>query len=228
MLGRVEWGAGRRIELELEQLWDLPVLALTVPDRARGRERRLQKGARALAEHRVTRVLAPPGFQGWPVLLEQGLRCVDTQALRCALAPAWVKAALSARGIPPRRAILRLTGARESPDMGRVARALCPAVRNLIVDVPGGGSLALGLRREFGLPVLPARSVQADLTLVFDPGPVLAGAAFFLPGYPPPPCSCEILPLLSALWESGRIRTEEIGVQIGTLSGGPDPTLDTR
>lgn len=213
MLGRVRWGEGRKIRLENEWLLGLPLLALELPGRPRGQERRLKKGARLLTERRVTRVLTPPWFEGWPALLEQGLRPVDTQALRCALSPAWVKAALAEKGIRPERAVLALAGVRESCEMERVARALCPMVRNLIIDVPGGGALAARLRREYGLPVLPAQAARADLTLRFDPGPVLEGAGFALTreGLP---ADCEMLPLLSALWESGRIKTEEIIIRV--------------
>ena len=209
MLGRVRWSEGRKLRIEMEQAMGLPVLMLEVPDRTRGRERRLNKGARLLTERRATRVLAPPRFEGWPVLLEQGLRPVDTQALRCALSPAWTRAALAAREIRPERAVLALSGERESCDMERVATELCPLVRNLVIDVPGGGTLAARLRREYGLPVLPARAVRPDLTLRFHSGPVLEGADFSLPGRSLP-WDCEVLPLLSALWESGRIKTEEI------------------
>ncbi|MGN0968270.1 MAG: hypothetical protein ACI4O3_03280 [Oscillospiraceae bacterium] len=213
MLGRIRWSAERKIQLENERLLDLPLLTLFLPERTRSQEKRVKKGSRLLIEQRVTRVLTPPDFPFWPLLMEQGLRPVDTRTLRCALAPVWVKAALAARGIRPQNAVLLLTGTRESADMAQVAWQLCPLVRNLVIDVPGGGTLAAGLRREYGLPVLPARSAQADLILRFDAGPVLAGARFDLAGAALP-ADCETLPLLSALWESGRIRTEEIVVQI--------------
>lgn len=213
MLGRVRWSAERRTRLEQDGLLGLPLLTLELPGRTRGRERRVKKGARLLAERRVTRVLAPPDFPLWPLLREQGLRAVDTQALRCALAPAWVRAALEIRGIRPENAVLQLTGARESVEMERTARTLCPLVRNLAIDVPEGGTLAVRLRREFGLPILPARAARADLTLRFDPAPVLEGAVFTL-ARSELPAECESLPLLSALWESGRVKTEEIILRV--------------
>ncbi|MGM9608396.1 MAG: hypothetical protein ACI3XJ_12915 [Oscillospiraceae bacterium] len=213
MLGRIRWNGERKIRLESERLLDLPLLTLSLPERTRGQERRVKKGVRLLIEQRVTRVLTPPVFPLWPLLREQGLRPVDTQALQCALAPAWVRAALAARGIQPQNAVLQLTGARESPDMARVAWDLCPLVRNLVIDVPGGGTIAARLRREYGLPILPARSARADLILRFDGGPILAGARYALAGAVLPP-DCEVLPLLSALWECGRVKTEQITLQI--------------
>lgn len=213
MLGRIQWSRERNIRLESERLLDLQVLKLSLPERMRGQERRARKGARLLAGHRVTRVLTPPDFPLWPLLQEQGLRPVDTQALRCALACAWVRAALAARGIRPENAVLRLEGPRESAGMAQVAWKLCPLVRNLVIDVPGGGMIAARLRQEAGLPILPARSARADLTLRFDDGPVLTGAGYALAGAVLP-ADCETLPLLSALWECGRIRAEKITIQI--------------
>lgn len=69
MLGRVRWGEGRKLRLEQERLLELPVLTLELPTRTRGQERRLNRGARLLLEHRVTRVLVPPWFEGWQTLL---------------------------------------------------------------------------------------------------------------------------------------------------------------
>ena len=213
MLGRIRWEDGRKIRVEGERLLDLPLLTLGLPDRERGRERRLRKAVRLLTERRVSRVLVPPGFPLWPDLAGRGLRPVDTNALRCALVPAWVRAALALRGIQPEQAVLQLAGGRESPDMERVAWSLCPLVRNLVIDTPGDGVLAVRLRREFGLPVLPAGSVQTDLCLRFDPGPVLEGGSFSLDGACLPE-DCERLPLLAALWECGRVKTQEIIVKI--------------
>lgn len=211
MLGRICRGDGRGARIREERLLGLTVCALELPEHIRRQEKALKRGARLLLERRVTRVLAPPRFERWRELAGLGLRPVDTRALRCALAPKWVDASLASRGIARERAVLLLEGARESPDMERVARAICPMVRNLIIDVPGGGALAGQLRRQFGLPVLPARSAKADLTLAFSPGPVLEGASFSLDGTALPG-DCEALPLLCALWEAGLVKTEEITI----------------
>lgn len=212
MLGWIRWGKGRRIRLEQERILSLPLLTLYLPEREREKERKVRKGARLLAEHRVTRVLLPPEFEWWPVLYGQRLRPVDTRALRCALAPVWVHAVLKAKKIPPEQAILCLKGEREEVDMERVARMLCPFVRNLIIDVPRGGFLAQRLRQEFGMPILPVGSGAADLTVDFDSGPRLLGVRFMLKNEEMPN-DCEALPLLSVLWETGRVKTEEIVIQ---------------
>lgn len=211
MLGWIRWSKGRKVRLEQELILGLPLLVLYLPEQIRGQERRVKKGVRLLTEHRVTRVLVPPQFTWWQVLMQAGLRPVETQALRCMLVPAWVKASMAVAGIRSEQAVLRLSGRRETPDMALAAHQLCPMVRNLIIDVPDGESLAARLRKEYGLPILPARSAQADLTLYFDSGPVLEGATFRLADEDLPP-DCEFLPLLSALWECGRVKTEDIKI----------------
>ena len=211
MLGRICWEDRRKISLEEERLLGLPLLTLVLPDREKGWERRLNKGVRMLRERRVTRVLTPAGFDSWPVLYERGLRPVDTASLRCALVPAWVRVSLAVKGVKPESAVLCLRGNRESPEMVRSALALCPMVRGLVIDVPGG-TLPVRLQKEFGLPVLPARSAQAHLTMTFDPSPNLTGQ-FALQSVQFPK-ELEPLTLLAALWESGRVKTEDIQIEI--------------
>lgn len=213
MLGWVRWYDGRRMYLEQERIQELDLLALYLPGRERGMKCRVSKGARLLARNGVTRVVVPPEFPWWSVLEEWGLRPVGTRALRCALAPNWVRAFLTAREIEPERAVLCLQGERESPEMALLARELCVRVRNLTFDVPGECLLETRLRREYGLPVLPARTARPDLTLRFDDGPLLTGAQFALRSGKLPP-NCEILPMLSALWECGRVKTEDIRILV--------------
>lgn len=213
MLGWIRWSGERRIRVEKEMLLGLPLIVLYLPERTRGLEQRVRKGARLLVEHRVTRVLTPPKFVWWSILVQAGLRPVETQMLRCMLAPAWVEASMTAAGIRLEQSILRLSGSRETPDMVLTAHQLCAMVRNLIIDVPGGEGLAARLRKEYGLPILPVRSAQADLTLCFNSGPVLEGAWFVLAGEGLPQ-DCEVLPLLSVLWECGRVKTEDIKILV--------------
>lgn len=212
MLGWICWSDEKRPRLGRTQLAGLPLLTLYLPEGPRGEERRVRRGARLLLRRGVKRVLTPDGFAWWSILTEQGLRPVSTRALRCALTPEWVEGSLAARNIQPTHAVLRLTGAQEGGDMERTARTLCPLVRNLAVDAPGGAALAARLRREYGLPILPALA-EADLTLHFQEGPVLTGARYRLKDVPLPP-DCEVLPLLSALWECGRVKTEDILLEV--------------
>ena len=213
MLGWLRWSKRRNVMAEEIRLLGLPVMLLYLPERLRGRERKMSKALARLTRQRVSRLLVPPEFEYWSLCIRTGLYPVDTRALCCVLAPVWVDTVLRAKGNRPEQAVLRLCGTRENSDMERVARSLCPLVRNLIIDVPGKGELAAHLRQEFGMPVLAAQAARADLTLHFAPGPILKGAKYSLRGCLLPR-ECEILPLLSALWESGRIQTEEITLQI--------------
>lgn len=213
VLGWIRWGAQGKPHVERRELLGLSLLVLHLSERERGMERRVSKGARLLTKNRVNRVLVPPDFAWWSALRCCGLRPVETRALRCALAPVWVEAALAARGIRREQAVVCLRGGRESPEMLSLARQLCPRVRNLTFDVPGECKAEKHLRREFGLPVLPARAARPDLVLRLEDGPVLEGARFALRGKALPE-DCEGLSLLSALWECGRIKTEDIRILV--------------
>ena len=213
MLGRIRWGSGRKIVLGAERILELPVLLLELPRFARRPERAVRKGSDLLVKHGVKYVLAPPDFSWWFILTGAGLRPVDTIPLRRALVPAWTAAQLNRRGIAPEQAILRLKGERWEPVLEELAWDLCPMVRRLIFDVPGGEEMANRLRREKGIPVLPGNFTNAHLTLRLDDGPILAGAEITLPGWELP-VDCDILSMLSVLWETGRVKIEEIVLKL--------------
>ena len=79
---------------------------------------------------------------------------------------------LRRRGVDPSRATVALRGERADRDMGRAAALLCPKVRRLVVSAPRGGpELALWLRREFGVPILPPE--EAGVLMVRVPVAVL-------------------------------------------------------
>ncbi|MCD8375705.1 MAG: hypothetical protein LUD69_02035, partial [Oscillospiraceae bacterium] len=67
-----------------------------------------------------------------------------------------------------------------------------------------------GLRRDYGLPLLPP-SAPGALTLTFRDGPVLEDTHFSLAGVELPPC--DTLPLLAALWEGGRLKLEDVRME---------------
>lgn len=209
MLGRIMLSQDRRLRLEREELLGLPVCTLRLPERRRGLERRVKKGAQRLVRAGVTRVVTPAGFSLWPELERWGLRAVDAGPLCTALAPRWALAALKRAGTAPQRAVVALRGVRETWPMERTAMALCPLVRGLVVDVQGSGTLAHRLRQEFGLPVRPPEAAAADLTLTFSPDAQLPDTRFGLSNESLPD-GCEPLSLLCALWEAGRIGLEEI------------------
>ena len=144
-----------------------------------------------------------------------------------ALAPAIALAALKGMGIPPEQGVVVLRGERVTRALRLTALALCPRVKGVLVDAPSGGeALRRELRREYGVPALedgPGR--RAQLALHFSPAtgrgerladlsgpaPALADYHFGLEGEALPE-DCEALPLLSALWESGRLGLGEVQV----------------
>lgn len=213
MLGRICWGSGRKIESGVEQIYGLSVLTVRLPQPARRPERVVKKGAGLLRRSGVRRVLVPPDFSWWPEFVRFGLRPVETRMLRCMLAPRWVTAQLKRRDIPPERAVLCLKGEKSDPALEQLAWELCPLVRRLVFDIPGGNRAAGRLRREMGIPVLPGDFCEVNLTLRLEEGPVLAGAEITLPGRELPD-DCDRLSLIGALWENGRIKTEEIVLKI--------------
>jgi len=108
------------------------------------------------------------------------------------------------------------------PELEQAAVRLARQVGTLVIDVPGwGGTLARWLHREFGLPLVEPGAVSVDLTVAFGEGgagelrlwgcPWLDGSRlepvqpFFGGEFAP-------LPLLSALWECGRLDLEELRV----------------
>jgi hypothetical protein len=132
---------------------------------------------------------------------------------------------LERRDVPPDRAVVALRGARADRDMARTAAALCQEVRSLVVDAPRGGEeLANWLRREFGIPVLPpGEGCHAALCFhpdcprregealeLYGPRPRLAGLALSAPRLAEE--DRENLPLLSALWEGGKLGPEDIKI----------------
>lgn len=213
MLGRIRWGSGQKLSVRVEEILRLPIVTLELPQHSRRPERMVRKSAAQLRRFRVRYVLTPPEFPWWPLLLQAGLRPVDTGSLRRVLAPSWVAAQLERRGIPRETAVLRLRGEENEPLSGELVCALCPLVRSLVFDLPGGERMADRLRRETGMPVLPRDFAGAHLTLHLHNGPLLTGAEITLRGRELP-TDCDRVSLIGALWETGRIKSEEIVLKI--------------
>ena len=230
MTGHIVPGTGNRflVRLSRERLLGLPLLRGEVP----GKDltpRRVRRAARALRKAGVVRVLAPEGFPLWEEILAQGLRPVETGELCRTLAVPIALAALAGDGVPIRQASVALRGDRVTRALRAAALELCPLVRQLLVEVPAGGEgLQRELSREFGLPVVeggPER--RAHLTLCFSPpkggerGRVtdLSGETPGLEEYrfslrdAALPGDAAVLPLLSALWASGRLERDDIVVE---------------
>ncbi len=227
MLGQLVFDGGRggpRRAL----LYGLPVLRCQADPEGFWGERRLKRAGRSLCAGGAVRALVPAGFDRWSLLLKLGLRPVDPGAFLRAQAAPLAASLLERQGLAPDRATVALRGRRADGEMLRAALALCPRVRRLTISAPQGGEeLAAWLRREYGLPILPADApAQAALLLqpgtepedanpcpaltLFGPEPDLAGLRLSAPDLAP--TDREDLPLLSALWEGGRLGPEQLKI----------------
>ena len=227
MLGQLVFDGGRGGP-QRALLYGLPVLRCQADPEGFWGERRLKRAGRSLCAGGAVRALVPAGFDRWPLLLKLGLRPVDPGAFLRAQAAPLAASLLERQGLAPDRATVALRGRRADGEMLRAALALCPRVRRLTISAPQGGEeLAAWLRREYGLPILPADApAQAALLLqpgtepedanpcpaltLFGPEPDLAGLRFSAPDLAP--TDREDLPLLSALWEGGRLGPEQLKI----------------
>lgn len=212
-------------------LYGLPVLRCHTDPEGFWGERRLKRAGRSLYSGGVVRALVPPGFDRWPLLLALGLRPMDPGPFLRAHAAPLTASLLERQGLAPDRATVALRGQRADGAMLRAALALCPRVRRLTISAPRGGErLAAWLRQEYGLPILPADApAQAALLLqpgaepdaadgsalcpaltLFGPAPDLAGLRLAAPDLTQE--DREDLPLLSALWEGGRLGPEQLKI----------------
>ena len=221
---------GRRPVVTEERVLGLRCLRVSVPVRPGLREdrrkRRAEQGAAALYRAGVRRALTAEDFPDWPALEGQGLRSVDPEPFCQAIAVPLALAALRRAGILRVRATVALSGPRVSRPLFAAAERLCPQVRHLVVDVPGEGEeLAAWLREEYGAAVLRPGGAAPDVTLAFGPGGEERGTVLRLygpvPGLaglrPTPeegglPPDLAPLPLLSLLWECGRLTEGQIRI----------------
>lgn len=216
MLGRLEFAAGGRGRGEVSNLYGLSVLCVRAdPEGWLGRHR-LERAGRRLSRAGVEQTLLPGEFCQWELLARLGLREVDTAPLLRAQASFLALAGLRRREIDPERAAVVLSGVRAQGEMYRCAVQLCAHVRRVVIAAPGAEHMALRLREEFGIPILPA-DYPGELELRFHPGqgtgshymqlygrnPYLDGGVLSAPGLKEE--EREDIPLLSALWQGGKL-----------------------
>ena len=148
---------------------------------------------------------AAEAFPCWPVLEAAGLRPVETEPFCQAMAVPLALAALRRARILRAQATVALAGQRVSRPLFAAAEALCPQVRRLVVDVPGEGE---ELAACFG----PAGGESGGAVLrLYGPAPQLDGLRL-LPEEGTLPPGLAPLPLLTLLWECGRLRPEQIRI----------------
>ena len=176
--------------------------------------RRLYRAERGLAAAGVGRVVLRHGFPYGDRL--RLLRPVDPLPLWRGLADVLALGALELEGVPPSRGRIALSAPRLCPEREGAAERLCPRVKGLVIDAPGGGDYARYLQAKFGLPVGPP-AAGADVTAAFAPGGgrwgrsvelyeggSLGGLALAAEGVElPGGCGEQVLAIL---WEQGRVK----------------------
>ena len=225
MVGQLILAPGGRGRTERSEPYGLPVLRARADPEGFWGPGRVRKAGRGLRRRGGLRLLAPRQFGDWDALRALGLRPVEPDGfLRGQSLPLTLEA-LARRGLAPDRATVALRGLRADREMARTAAGLCPLVRRLVVDAPrGGGELAGWLRREFGVPILPpgergqvalrfcpeCGGEEEPFLELFGPAPQLQGLTLTAPVLAEG--DREDLPLLSALWEGGRLAAEDIKI----------------
>lgn len=184
--------------------------------------RRLRRAERALVRAGAGRVILGDGFPYGERL--DLLRPVDVVPFWRGCADVLALGALAAEGIPLRRGRVALSAPRLCRELEGAAERLCPQVRGLLIDVPGGEEYARYLQQRSGLPVTPP-AAGADVTAAFGPeggrwgravelyeGGTLNGLTLKAEGMAlPPDCGEEILALL---WEKGGLARERLCGQL--------------
>ena len=184
--------------------------------------RRLRMAERALVRAGAGRVILGPDFP-WADRLTL-LRPVDPLPMLRACADVLALGALAAEGVFPHRGRVALSAPRLCPELEGAAERLCPLVRGLVIDAPGGEDYARYLQARFGLPVTPP-AAGADVTAAFGPGGgrwgrcvelyeggTLNGLALKAEGLDlPADCAGQVLALL---WERGEVHREELRVRL--------------
>lgn len=225
MIGQLVTVPGGRGRTEPGRLYGLSVLRAEADPAGFWGERRLRRAGKSLRRGGALRVLVPGDFDLWPALASFGLRPVEVDAFVRNQSATLALELLERRGLTPDRAVVALRGVRADRDMARTAAALCRQVRGLVVDAPRGGEeLAAWLRREFGIPVLPpgegchaalcfhpdCPQREGEALELYGPRPRLAGLALSAPRLAEE--DRENLPLLSALWEGGKLGPDDIKI----------------
>lgn len=226
MLGLLCWEEWRwgKVRLREMRVMDLPVLQAQLARNGRW-EKRLERAAGLLSGRGVYRVLPMRGFRDWDVPARRGVTAVDPLPLYRAMAAELVLAQLERTGLKPERAAVTLRGERLDGALVGAARQLCPKVRDLVVDVPHGGwKLAGELYREYGVAVCPRGEQGTDVEVCFggaagERALGLSGEDLQLRGLQVLarervlPEELEHAPLLTALWQNGRLEMEELQVR---------------
>ena len=224
MVGWLVPGEGLwRTAAEERDLMGVRVLAARVPRQGKT-PGSWRKAARRLRREGCRPGVAPPAPPPWGPLPGGGGAPVPGGGQSAALAAPLILHLLEARGCPAERASVVLRGQRVDQALFHAAMELCPRVRRLAVWAgEEGEELARDLHRLWGLPVVtPGAGWKADVTaefakptqpadlILWGERPVLSGLTLGRKGGLPP--DVDGLSLLALLWETHRVKTEDIEI----------------
>lgn len=217
-----EKGRGRREQVKLGPLEAVRWTVYVPEGLSEWRlERRLRRAERELWLAHVGRVVLRAGFPYGDRL--RRLRPVDPLPLWRETADVLALGALDAQGVPYSRGTVALSAPRLCAELESAAERLCPLVRGLLIDAPGGEDYARYLQAKFGLPVTPP-AAGAEVTVAFGPGGGRWGRRLELYGQAelggltvavqgaelPEDCRDQVLVLL---WERGEVKREQLTVR---------------
>lgn len=223
MVGQLTLERGRWGSAEAGELYGLTVLRTPADPAGWLGQARLHRAGRNMERGGIRRALVPAGFETW--LETHGLTQVDPLPLvRSQSAPLALEL-LRRHGQDPSGAVVALHGARADRDMEWAALRLSTHVRRLVISAPrGGAELAARLRWELGIPILPPKA-EAEVAVCFAPEREVP-ALSVLELYGPRPGLAELrlsapalnerdredLPLLTALWEGGKLTERDLKI----------------
>lgn len=220
MIGQLGYGRGKVCR---RAVYGLPVVYVEADPAGFFGELRLRRAGRRLLRNGAKRLLVPEDFTRWPLL--EGLSPIATGPFLRAQSAELALAMLERQGLSPEGAAVALRGERVDWAMCQAAVALCGRVRRVIIDAPrGGAELAGWLRREFGMPIIPAGEL-GGAAVSFRAGEERAGEPT-LHLYGERPCLGELvvegldlaeadqknLSLLAVLWENGRLNPQRVKI----------------
>ena len=197
--------------------------------------RRVLSAAKRLRRLGISCAVLPEDFPYRELLEKHGVGPMPTLALRRTLAADLTRAAMAAKGLSGGSAKLAVTGDQLTGELVKAVTELALRNRYILLDLAlGGEELCRGLRREYGVSLLAAPSVEqlegADVLVMFAPrrelsrrNPVVLmlyeGEEQPLPPLALPPALEERLPagcdrpqILAALQEAGVLRPGQITV----------------
>ena len=225
MLGQIVYRTGERGRPvpEASKLHGLSVMRVALSPDGFWAERRLKQTGRLFSRRGCRRVLVPKGFDRWDILGRYGLRRVEPTAFLRAHTAKLILAALAREGMRAERCAVALRSDQVQRELVLAAEELCPRVRDICISAPmGGDNLCQRLRWEYGIAVRPdwdqvEGAVRLHAETAAGGGVVLRlfSSELDLGGVSVTASEIsgeetEYLPLLAALWESGRLTSQKL------------------